>query len=241
MYKNGKNITFIDRGVYSVKAFLDDARKTKPLTKEQERLLWQQMKQGSVEARNILVNSNLRFVITDAKKYLPSGVPLEDLIMAGCEGMVKAVDKFDASLNFRFISFAQYYIENEIRKEAYDHLNHDYTSIDDNIVNNSSSNDLQLADTLKAEFSYAADWGLRYDDKLRQLVDAVESRQGGAGAMLTDYLQMRTKGFTDNDFIRKYNLNNRQLTYFLDIVKECFKLTIAQTHAAPASSMRQAA
>ena len=106
MYRNGKNITFIDRSVECVNLYLHNIRKAKPLTNEAEYEFWLSMQQGSSSAREQLIFANLPYVVSVAKKYLPSGAALEDLIQAGNEGLVRAVDKFDASLGYRLISFA---------------------------------------------------------------------------------------------------------------------------------------
>ena len=60
MYKNGKNIIIIDRNVNCVDAILNDARKTKPLSNEEEHQVWQLMQQGSQRARTRLIESNIR-------------------------------------------------------------------------------------------------------------------------------------------------------------------------------------
>ena len=122
MYKNGKNITFTDRSNSSVNMFLKDINKSQPLTNKQEYDLWLLMRQGNEQARDKFIHANLRYVVTVAKKYLPSGAPFEDLLMAGSLGITKAADIFNASLGYRFISFATWYIESEIQKTAYDHL-----------------------------------------------------------------------------------------------------------------------
>ena len=124
MYQNGRNVVFIDRSNESVNMFLREARKYKPLTTEQEYELWLQMRQGDKHAKDKLIRSNMLFVVTIAKNYVVSSTDLEDLLMAGALGITKAADAFDASLGFRFISFAKWHIEREIRNAAYDHLKH---------------------------------------------------------------------------------------------------------------------
>ena len=130
MYQNGKNITIIDHNVNCVDSILNDIRDTHPLSTEDEHQLWLSMQQGSKHARSRLIESNMRYVVSIAKRYILSGAALEDLILAGCEGLTRAADKFDGSLGYRFISFATWYIENEIRKTAYDYIKHNHTSLD---------------------------------------------------------------------------------------------------------------
>ena len=122
MYQNGKNISFTDRSNSSVDMFLRDIRKSEPLSSAEEHELWRLMRQGCQRARSKFIYANLRYVVSVAKRYLASGTAFEDLIMAGSLGITKAADMFDASLGYRFISFATWYIECEIRKTAYGHL-----------------------------------------------------------------------------------------------------------------------
>ena len=114
-----QKINFTDRSIRSVKTYLSEIGPSKPLTFDEEYNLWCRMQNGSRSAREQLVYANLRYVVTVAKSYLPSGAAFEDLIQAGNEGLVQAVDKFDATLGFRFISFATWFVKKEIRKAAY--------------------------------------------------------------------------------------------------------------------------
>ena len=146
MYVNGRNITFTDRSVRSVDLFLSDVKATTLLTTEQEYNLWALMRQGDSRARNQLIEANLRFAVSVAKRFLPSGASFEDLIQAGCEGLVRAADKFDASLGYRFISFATWFVKNEVSKAAYDYIKHHAESLDAPI---SDDDDKTYADVLR--------------------------------------------------------------------------------------------
>ena len=78
-----------------------------------------QIKNGDNKAREKLINSNLRFVVTCAKHYCGQGVPLMDLISAGNKGLVQSVEKYDPDRGYHFISFAVWYIRREIIKAIY--------------------------------------------------------------------------------------------------------------------------
>lgn len=85
------------------------------LNPEEERALARRKCDGDDEARKALVLHNLRFVITQAKKYQAPGIDFVDLIQAGNEGLIKAVDRFDPDRKVRLISYASYWINQSIR------------------------------------------------------------------------------------------------------------------------------
>ena len=220
MYQNGRNITFTDRSNSSVNMFLKDISKSQPLTNKQEYDLWLLMRQGNKQARDKFIYANLRYVVTIAKKYLASGAALEDLLMAGSLGITRAADKFDASLGYRFISFATWYIECEVRKAAYDHLKHNSTttSLDEPIYSDDESSDI-IIDRLPSSCNSSADWHVRYDDMLNALTRGLDRQYyEGTGDMLSDYLTMLSKGYTTIDFAQKYRLSEQQMKHFLTIV-----------------------
>jgi RNA polymerase sigma factor (sigma-70 family) len=221
MYQNGKKIIFTDRSNSSVNMFLRDIRKSEPLSSAEEYELWRLMRQGCQRARDKFINANLRYVVTVAKKYLASGTALEDLIMAGSLGITKAADMFDASLGYRFISFATWYIESEVQKVAYDHLKHKCAtvSLDHPIYADEDDSDT-MADRLPSSTDASPDWQVRYDDTLNTLKRRLDKQYWqGIGEMLDDYLSMMEKGLTASDFARKYRLNDQQMRRFIDMVR----------------------
>jgi len=91
-----------------------------PICKGEEQIeLARKMKNGDNRAREQLINSNLRFVVTCAKQYVSQGVPLIDLIQAGNKGLVQSVERYDPSKGYYFISYAVWYIRREILKAIY--------------------------------------------------------------------------------------------------------------------------
>ena len=224
MYKNGKNIIIIDRNVNCVDALLSDIRKTNPLSPEDESQLWKQMQQGSQRARARLIESNMRYVVSVAKRYLPSGAALEDLILAGCEGLTLAADKFNGELGFRFLSFATWYVENEIRKAAYDYLKHDHSSLDE-LVDAEDESGATHIDFLPSDRNQSPDWDICFSETLRILAARAEDRQSGAGHMVVSLHQMLQEGYSTSDFARRYCLNEEQMSRLLDIINQESSLT----------------
>ena len=72
--------------------------------------------QGDKEAREILIKSNLRFVVNVAKKFRNKGLPMADLINEGNIGLINAIEKYDVSRGYHFISYAVWWIRQSILK-----------------------------------------------------------------------------------------------------------------------------
>lgn len=219
MYQNGKNIIIIDHNVNCVDKILNDISKTHPLTTQEEHQLWQDMQQSRQRARSRLIESNMRYVVNVAKRYILSGAALEDLILAGCEGLTKAADKFDGSLGYRFISFATWYVENEIRKTAYDHINHNHISLDVPLDPN-DEHGATLMENLADGHSQSPDWDIRYSEALDSLAERADKQLCGAGHLVTAFHQMLQNGYSTSDFARHYNLNEYQMSRLFDIISQ---------------------
>src|SRR5213595_213122 len=84
------------------------------ITREEEVALAQRIKQSDPEALDKLVRSNLRFVVSVAKKYQNQGVSLSDLINEGNLGLIRAAHKFDETKGIKFISYAVWWIRQSI-------------------------------------------------------------------------------------------------------------------------------
>lgn len=97
-----------------VSEYLNNIRHFKQLTQEEECAKAIAARMGSKVAREELINANLLFVVSIAKKYVGMGLALLDLIQEGNIGLAKAVDEFDETRNVKFISFAVHYIRQEI-------------------------------------------------------------------------------------------------------------------------------
>lgn len=100
--------------------YLKEIRKYPPFTKEEEKLVIQKAKAGDERAYNELMNRNLRFVVSVAKKYQNQGVDLEDLIQEGNMGLITAFEKFDMARDVKFITYAVWWIRQSILKAIHD-------------------------------------------------------------------------------------------------------------------------
>ncbi len=103
-----------------IKTYLKDIRPIPLLTAEEEIEFSRRVQKGDIEARDIMIRSNLRLVISIAKKYSNLGVPLIDLIEEGNIGLMKAVEKFDPERGFRFSTYAAWWIKQGISRAIID-------------------------------------------------------------------------------------------------------------------------
>ena len=102
----------VDEG--SLDQYLRDISAFPLITREQEVLLAKRIRQHDQEALDTLVRSNLRFVVSVAKKYQNQGVSLSDLINEGNLGLIRAAHKFDETKGIKFISYAVWWIRQSI-------------------------------------------------------------------------------------------------------------------------------
>ena len=214
-----KQIVYTDRSNENVNYILSSIRPSEPLTTEQEYDLWERMRSGSEQAREQLIFANLRYVVTIAKKYVGSKASLDDLLQSGNEGLVRAVDKFNASFGYRLISYATWYIENEVRKTAYDYLRNKCVSLDEPLYADDDDNPTRM-DYLCARPCQSTDWNLRYRDALEHLKRRAEERQYGLGRLTAELHQMLLDGYNTSDFARSHKLTESQMKRLFAILHE---------------------
>ncbi|MBT3342620.1 MAG: RNA polymerase sigma factor RpoD/SigA [Gemmatimonadetes bacterium] len=100
----------------SLQAYFDEIGSSQPLSREKEAELAERIAAGDERAREELAEANLLFVVTVAKKYRNRGLSFPDLISAGNLGLMTAVDRFDATRGFKFISYAVWWIRQAIQQ-----------------------------------------------------------------------------------------------------------------------------
>ncbi len=103
-----------DENVLSI--YLKEINRIPLLTREEETRYARAAAAGDVEAKNKLIQANLRFVVNVAKKYQNQGLPLSDLISEGNIGLMNAIERFDVDKGYHFISYAVWWIRQAILK-----------------------------------------------------------------------------------------------------------------------------
>ena len=149
----------------------------RPLKAEEEREYLQRWAQGDLEARNKLVEHNLRLVAHIVKKYYSQSGDQDDLISIGTIGLIKAVDTFDPARASKFASYASRCIENELRMELRK-IRREGAAVSLQEPLESGSGQLTLADTLPDDTVMEDDCERRADAaRLRRLVDTLPARE----------------------------------------------------------------
>src|ERR1041385_1235158 len=100
----------------SLQLFLNEAGRYPLLTAAQEVELAKRIERGDKEAKDLLVNSNLRLVVSIAKKYQGHGLTLLDLIQEGIIGLIRAAEKFDWRKGFKFSTYATWWIRQAVQR-----------------------------------------------------------------------------------------------------------------------------
>jgi RNA polymerase primary sigma factor len=100
----------------SLQMFLNEMARYPLLTASEEVELAKAIERGDEDAKNRMINSNLRLVVSIAKKYQGHGLPLLDLIQEGIIGLIRAVEKFDWRRGYKFSTYATWWIRQAVQR-----------------------------------------------------------------------------------------------------------------------------
>lgn len=114
-----KKIIFTDRSDSLLTSYLRDISRYPILDSDEIIRLIGEAQKGDDIAREKIIKSNLRFVVTIAKQFQNRGIPLMDLISSGNEGLMKAIDKFNPTRGVTFLSYAVWWIRQSIYNSIY--------------------------------------------------------------------------------------------------------------------------
>jgi RNA polymerase primary sigma factor len=105
-----------DASLDSLDLFFREARRYPLLTKDEEIELAKGVERGDLAAKDRMVNSNLRLVVSQARRYQGQGLALEDLVQEGMLGLIRAVEKFDWRRGFKFSTYGTLWIRQSIQR-----------------------------------------------------------------------------------------------------------------------------
>jgi RNA polymerase nonessential primary-like sigma factor len=115
---SGRGRAAADRseGLDTLKSYLREVRRSTLLTFKQEQQLGKRVMAGDEEARQQMIEANLRLVISIGKRYMNRGFPFADIVEEGNLGLIKAVEKFNYKKGFRFSTYASWWIRQFIER-----------------------------------------------------------------------------------------------------------------------------
>jgi RNA polymerase primary sigma factor len=111
--KSGKTVEFV-KDTDAVTAYFNEIKKNANLTLAEEQALSKRIRSGDMSAVNTLVQANLKFVVAVCRNYQHQGLPMGDLINEGNLGLIRAAQRYDGNMNFKFISYAVWWIRQGI-------------------------------------------------------------------------------------------------------------------------------
>src|SRR3954453_7969097 len=119
--ENAPDATYVNGDLVSattdaLQLFLNEAGRYKLLTADEEVTLAKRIERGDKAAKDLMVNSNLRLVVSIAKKYQGPGLSLLDLIQEGIIGLIRAVEKFDWRRGYKFSTYATWWIRQAVQR-----------------------------------------------------------------------------------------------------------------------------
>src|SRR6185295_2475858 len=112
-YRNGD---LAETTTDALQLFFNEMRRYPLLSKEEEIELSQRIERGDLEAKERLINSNLRLVVSNARRYMGQDLNLLDLIQEGILGLIRAAEKFDWRKGYKFSTYATWWIRQAIER-----------------------------------------------------------------------------------------------------------------------------
>ncbi len=217
-----KKIIELLKRKYSEVFFIgSDDKLPPPLNREEELSYLVKAKTGDIEARNILIEHNLRLVVFLAKKYESTGYPLEDLVSIGSIGLIKGINTYKIDKNIKLATYASRCIANEIlmyiRKNK---RRKTEISLEDALNYDSEGNELHLEDVMGTDSDLVADEYESKEEKvlLERELKNLDSRD--KEIMIMRYGLYNTKEYTQKEVADKLSISQ---SYISRIEKKVIK------------------
>ena len=217
-----KKIIELLKRKYSEVFFIgSDDKLPPPLNREEELSYLVKAKSGDIEARNVLIEHNLRLVVFLAKKYESTGYPLEDLVSIGSIGLIKGINTYKIDKNIKLATYASRCIANEIlmyiRKNK---RRKKEISLEDALNYDSEGNELHLEDVMGTDSDLVAD---EYESKEEKVLLEKELKNLEARdkeIMIMRYGLYNTKEYTQKEVADKLSISQ---SYISRIEKKVIK------------------
>lgn len=201
-YKNYDSVKEID-------IYFNEIKKTKPLTREEEKELSRKIQQGDKASLDKLVTANLKYVVNVAKSYRNTGVPFTDLVAEGNMGLIRAAEKFDASYNTKFISYAVWWIKAAINEcIAKYRPNKDDFDVEDYVMKNLTEDGFCTESTINEEYKDSLENVKSMGNSLEALFDVLKEREV---KILKMYYGLESDEMTLDEIGKEMNLTNERV------------------------------
>lgn len=184
----------------------------KPLSKEEEAQALKRWEDGDYEARNTLIEHNLRLVVYIAKRYETNPIFMEDLISIGSIGLIKAIHTFKSDKNIRLVTYASRCIENEILMHLRKKSRRRYEiSFDEPLNVDYDGNELLLSDILGTREDLVTSEVERSDNK-RELMKALDALQERERMILQMRYGIMHEELTQKDIAAKLGISQSYIS-----------------------------
>ncbi len=107
-------LTFLNSSIFMVGYISSNNLFPEPLSSEEEKIYLDKFEQGDLDAKNVLIERNLRLVAHIAKKYTSSSIPLDDLISIGTIGLIKGINSYNSKKGVKLSTYISRCVENAI-------------------------------------------------------------------------------------------------------------------------------
>ena len=107
-------LTFLNSTIFMVGYISSNNLFPEPLSSEEEKIYLDKFEQGDLDAKNVLIERNLRLVAHIAKKYTSSSIPLDDLISIGTIGLIKGINSYNSKKGVKLSTYISRCVENAI-------------------------------------------------------------------------------------------------------------------------------
>lgn len=184
----------------------------KPLSKDEEAKALEDLENGCEEARNLLIEHNLRLVVYIAKRYESNPIFMEDLISIGSIGLIKAVNTFKRDKNIKLVTYASRCIENEIlmflRKKSRRKLE---VSFDEPLNVDYDGNELLLSDILGTDDDLVTKEFEKNENK-RELLEAMKTLKERERMILQMRYGIEHEELTQKDIAQRLGISQSYIS-----------------------------